>query len=84
MYIFSSNTHTNPIARRAVVCFQWCKKFIQQPKETHHHLYVFMDVPDKPSNPKEVELTEESVKLFQPIFNIFHLYRFIILFRFSL
>ena len=61
-YILFSNTHTNPIARLAVITFQPYKKTIQQPKETHQPLSFVMDVPDNPTDPKEVELTEGNKK----------------------
>ena len=60
--IFFRNTHTNPIARRAVTTFQPYKKTIKPPKETHQPLSFVMDVLDKPADLKEVELTEVDKK----------------------
>ena len=61
----------NPIARRAMVCFQPYKKTIQQPKETHQPLSFVMDVPDNPTDPNEVELTGGNKKTPAPNHEIF-------------
>ena len=57
--------------RRAVTLFQPSEKIIKRPKKLTICYHFFMDAPDNPTDPKEVELREGNKKTPAPNREIF-------------